>query len=191
MKLGASTSLGRRIAFAIALLGASIARADASADGPAVQLETIQRIAPAEPAASRPKLDDIFKSVQSGGVGSPNLKPLPLALLAAGATGAALAIRGWNRKHVRKPRPSKAGSEKGDSAQLAGDHARLIREVARATGLSRRTLRRLEASARAGGLSSPLVAAICPSVMVEQATRARSGIEKTKWAALSRQLAGR
>jgi hypothetical protein len=67
----------------------------------------------------------------------------------------------------------------------------LLEEIARASGLSKRQLKRLEASAKAGGLSSPLVAAICPSVLLKRAGAARSGTEKSQWASLSRQVAGR
>lgn len=130
-------------------------------------------------APSGPRLDDVFKSMKNNSrADEAPTRGAPIAIAAAGLVGAAVAVSQWNKRRAAKPKP-------------VGDHRKLLDEIARASGLSRRQLRKLEAAAKAGGLSSPIVAAICPSVLFKRAGAARSGTERSQWVALSRQVAGR
>ena len=154
---------------------ASAARAQSSADDVGID---VVRPAVETPAPAGPRLADVFKSMQPGGQPESPVRGTPIAAAAAGLVGMAIAISQWTKRRAARPKP-------------VGDHRKLLDEIARASGLSRRQLKRLESAARAGGLSSPIVAAICPSVLFRRAGAARSGTERSMWVALSRQVASR
>lgn len=102
--------------------------------------------------ANNPRLDAVFKSLQESTQGSSvevPLMPFAIAIVAAIAMG--IALKQWNR---RRANPKPLHSQR-----------KLLDEAAKQAGVPRRKLRRIESLAAADGLSSPLVAMLCPSAI--------------------------
>jgi hypothetical protein len=139
----------RQVLSALAILG-SIA-ASAGAD-----------VLPHKPS---PRLEEVFKSLQTSTQGNGiSLPLLPLALFAVAALLMTVAMKQWNRRRS-SPRP-------------LSNHRKLLNEAARAAGVSKRKLRRIAPLAHADGLSSPLVAIICPSAIKRLAKVVRTTDEQ-------------
>lgn len=112
-----------------------------------------------------PRLDEVFQSLKDSTQGDGISVPIgPLALFVAAAVMAKYAIKHWKR--VRSaPRP-------------LSSHRKLLAEAARASGISKRKLKRIVPLAQADGLSSPLVAIICPSAIKRLAKVVRTADEQ-------------
>lgn len=116
-------------------------------------------------AQQQPKLDDVLRSINQStrGEGTPvDFKPFLLVIVAAGLLY--VAVKHWNRRQVA-PKP-------------LNNHMKLLKEASSAAGLSHRKLKSLESLARGQGLSSPLVAILCPSAITELARNVKTDTER-------------
>jgi type IV secretory pathway VirB2 component (pilin) len=125
--------------------------------------------------SQQPTLDEVFQSVQGsmkGDFDPTQAVGLLLAVLALGMM--ILAVRFWSKK---RSTPTVLKSQKS-----------LMREASRAVGLPGAQLKQLQPLAEEEGLSSPLVAVICPSVLKRLAARARTEKQRQALAELARQM---
>jgi hypothetical protein len=74
------------------------------------------------------------------------------------------AVKHWNRRQS-KPKS-------------LHNHTKLLKETAAAAGVSMRNLKALDSLAKAQGLSSPLVAILCPSAISELARHVKTEGER-------------
>jgi hypothetical protein len=127
-------------------------------------------------AVAQPKLDDVFKSIQTSTQGEPidNSRIIACMLLVIALALGYTAAKNWSKRSGR-PR-------------VLHNHKKLMRATCRATGLSRRKLRVIAPLAEAQGLSSPLVAAVCPSVLKKLAGSARTDAQRRALADVAREL---
>jgi hypothetical protein len=131
-------------------------------------------VAPAKPAN---RLDQVFKSLQESTQGQPvdiSWTPLLIAVLAAGMGW--FAVKHWKR-HRAKP-----------AVKTLNNHRKLIRDAARAAGLSQRQLKTISPLAQSQGLSSPLVAIICPSALKKLAQNVQTSEQQDALKAMARGL---
>jgi hypothetical protein len=116
-------------------------------------------------AKPNPRLDAVFKSLQDSTQGDGiSIPVLPVMMIAVAAVMMTVAIKQWNRRRAN-PRP-------------LSSHRKLLKEAARAAGVSQRKLKRIAPLAQADGLSSPLVAIICPSAIKRLAKVVRTADEQ-------------
>ncbi len=116
-------------------------------------------------AQQKPKLEDVLRSINESSRGETNtvdFKPFLLAIVACGLMY--FAVKHWN---IRLARP-----------KSLNNHAKLLKEMSAAAGVPVRKLRSLEPLARAQGLSSPLVAILCPSAITDLARNAKTEAER-------------
>ena len=110
-------------------------------------------------------LDAVFKSLQTSTQGQPVHIPFkPIALVVAGVILMSVAVKHWNRRKAN-PKP-------------LTNHRKLLVEASRAAGVSKTRLRRIGPLAAADGLSSPLVAMICPSAIKRLAAVVKTADEQ-------------
>ena len=167
------------------LITVATARAQTAADGqPAADVVNPTPVATASPepaAPARPRLDEVFRSMQTRAKGSDvdvTAHAVPLGIAGVGFVLMMVALSKWNR--VRATRPT-----------AVGNHKKLLKELARATGLSAAQLRRISGLSADAGLVSPIVVAIAPSALRELATRATGDVERMALAKIARQVAKR
>ena len=89
-----------------------------------------------------------------------------------------VAIKHWTRRRKTTQQPLR-------------NQRKLLKEASRKAGVSRAQMRTLQSLAEAEGLSSPLVAVICPSVLKKLAGRAENDKQRAAVSALARQMARR
>ena len=122
-------------------------------------------LSPCVALAQQPKLDDVLRSISESSRGETqeiNWTPVLLILIASALTY--VAVKHWNRR-VQTPK-------------VLNNHAKLLKEAASATGVSARNLKQLDALAKGQGLSSPLVAMLCPSAVSKLAKNVRTEAER-------------
>jgi hypothetical protein len=122
-----------------------------------------------------PTLDEVFQSVQ----GSMKSDTNPDQLIGFGLCVLALllmivAVKFWSQKRAA---PTPLRSQK-----------KLMNEAARAVGISKAQMKHLQPLAEEEGLSSPLVAVICPSVLKRLAARAKTEKQRTTITDLARAM---
>jgi hypothetical protein len=107
-------------------------------------------LCPAIALAQKPKLDEVLKSINESSRGQAHaINWTPLLLLVLASILIWIAIKHWNRRQA--------------APKSLNNHTKLLKEAASASGLSVRQLKTLEGLARSQGMSSPLVALLCPS----------------------------
>ncbi|MFT3786996.1 MAG: hypothetical protein QM770_12655 [Tepidisphaeraceae bacterium] len=74
------------------------------------------------------------------------------------------------------------------SPKPANNQKKLLNEAAKRAGVSKRQMKQLEQLAKAEGLSSPLVAIICPSLLKKLAGRAESEKQRDAISSLARSM---
>ena len=100
---------------------------------------------------------------------------VPLALLVTACVLMYVALKHWHRTRTA-PRPLR-------------NHRKLLKEAARASGgVSRRQLKAFNSLATDAGLSSPLVALICPSSIGRMAGKIREDRQRVALRALAEDL---
>lgn len=145
--------------FLSALVAVASVAASASADAP--------------PHSAR--ADAVFKSLEESTQGTGiHLPVVPLAIVAVAVIGMTVAIKQWNRRRAN-PKP-------------LNNHRKLLDESARAAGISTRKLKRIAPLAQAGGLSSPLVAMLCPSAIKRLADHVKTNEEQEALKAVAESL---
>jgi hypothetical protein len=132
--------------------------------------------------AQNTSVNDFYNSMKgefSGQSTSEDHRPLYAVVLGAAAIGlAALAVRHWSVRPAPKP-----GVKAPPKSQK-----KLMAEAAKLAGVSKSHMKQLESLAKAEGLSSPLVAIICPSVLKKMSQDARTEHQKHAITALARQM---
>jgi hypothetical protein len=135
---------------------------------------------PAQPPASVNEFFASMKGEFNSAAAEPDHRPLFAVVLAlCAASLGVVAVRQWNRRSTPKP---------GARAPVK-NQKKLLSEAARLAGVSKSQMRQIESLTRAEGLSSPLVAIICPSVLKKLASSADTDHEKHAIAHLARQMA--
>lgn len=126
-------------------------------------------------AQTAPKLDDVLKSISESSRGDQEaINFVPFALVVVAAILVYVAVKHWNhRQSVPK---------------VLNNHAKLIKEAASVTGVSARSLKNLESLAKAQGMSSPLVAMLCPSAITDLARNVKTESERKAVSELASQL---
>lgn len=115
--------------------------------------------------ADQPKLEEVLRSINQSTRGDSNAVDFkPFVLLIIAGILLYVAVKHWNSRQMT---PRKLSS-----------HSKLLRESASAAGVSHRKLRSLESLAKAQGLSSPLVAILCPSAITELARNVKTDAER-------------
>lgn len=158
---------------------------------PAARCAAATSLVLAPVATAKPKLDDVLSSVRASMNESPTAD-LPTAAEVIGSgvwpwivalvALALLAIAG--RSLFRRWRNARAGR----APRALHSPRKLLAELARATGIAPRALKRAAPVARAAGLSSPLVALLCPSQLRRLAEHARTPAQRAAVAELARQV---
>ncbi len=121
------------------------------------------------------KLDDVLKSINESSRGDQQtISILPFALVILAVILMYTAVKHWNRIQT-KPK-------------VLNSHAKLLKEAAKITGISAKNLKNLESLAKAQGMSSPLVAMICPSSIGQLARSVKTQNERKAVTELSTQL---
>lgn len=132
--------------------------------------------------AQSPSVSDFFSSMkgefngQSSQTDHKALFAVVLAIVAASM--GLLALHHWKRRST--PRP-------GNKA-TPGSQKKLLAEASRLAGVNRAHMKQIESLTRDEGLSSPLVAIICPSVLKKLSQQAHTEHQKHALTAIARQL---
>jgi type IV secretory pathway VirB2 component (pilin) len=125
--------------------------------------------------APSPRLNEVFKSLQESTQGTGIDVPwVPLAIVAIAAVGMTVAIKHWSRRRAN-PKP-------------LNDQRRLLDEASRAAGIAKRKLKQIAPLAQAEGLSSPLVAMLCPSAIKRLADHVKTSDEQEALRAVTESL---
>ncbi len=135
--------------------------------------------------AQSSSVNDFYNSMKgefSGQSAPEDHRPLYAVVLGLAAVGLGLlAVRHWNRRSAPTP-----GAKAPPKSQK-----KLLAEATKLAGVSKSQMKQLESLARAEGLSSPLVAIICPSVLKKLSQDARTEHQKHAITALARQMTNR
>lgn len=146
-------SIQRKMDLKRVFLSAAVAIMCASASALATQV------------SQKPSLDQVFKSIHDSTAGrTQSVNPIPFLLLILAAALMYVAVKYWNRRQT--------------TPKSLNNHAKLLKEAAGVSGVSARQLKALESLAKAQGLSSPLVALICPSAITQLAKQVKTNSEK-------------
>jgi hypothetical protein len=115
--------------------------------------------------AEKPKLDEVLKSISANSRGSSEpVNWMPFLLVIVSGILVYVAVKHWNRRQT--------------APKALNNHAKLMKEAAPAAGVSVRSLKNIESLARGQGLSSPLVAMLCPSAITELARHVKTDAER-------------
>jgi cell division inhibitor SulA len=125
---------------------------------------------------AQPKLNDVFKSIQSNtqGTETDSSRIVAFMLLIIAIALAYTAVKHWNKRST-KPR-------------VVHSHRKLLRETCRRAGVDRAKVKQISDLADAQGLASPLVAMICPSVLRKLAANAKSDAQRRALADAAREI---
>ncbi len=127
-------------------------------------------------ALANPRIEDVFSSIKEqtrGQSAEPNrIAALMIALIALAL--AYVAAKHWNHRSA-KPKP-------------LNNQKKLLKEVCRKTGVPRGQLKQISDLTESQGLTSPLVAMICPSVLRKLAASARTDQQRRALADVARTL---
>jgi hypothetical protein len=126
-------------------------------------------------AQAPPELDEVLRSVQ-GSVGATADLTRILALL--GAALVCVLVFAFIRKM----------NQRQTTPRVVNNPRKLAREVCQATGIDASTFESLTALARAQGMTSPLVAMICPTALRTLAKAASTAEERKAVLELARKL---
>ncbi len=136
--------------------------------------------------------EEFFKSVQQSvnqgpvGEGGVSLRGFAMFLGVAGllVTGLILA----NRFQRRAPGAAKPAPRALSKPTNINQPRKLVKEIARAAGLSGDELRQLKAAADELGHASPLTLLICPSLLIEAARKDDTNADKAVLARVARRI---
>ena len=129
-------------------------------------------------AQSPPDLDDVLRSVQ-GSVGATADLTRVISLLVAGLVCVLIFV------FIRKM------NQRQTTPRVLKSPKKLAREVCQGTGVDPATLESLSGLARSQGMSSPLVAMICPTALRSLAKAASTAEERKAVLELARKLSGK
>ena len=126
-------------------------------------------------AQKAPKLDDVLKSINESTRGDQQtINFLPFVLVGLAVILVYVAVKHWNHRQT--------------VPKVLNNHTKLIKEAASLTGVSARSLKNLESLAKAQGMSSPLVAMLCPSAITDLARHVKTDSERKAVSELASQL---
>lgn len=115
--------------------------------------------------AQQPKLDEVLRSINQSTRGEGSAIDFkPFLLVAVAASLLLISVKHWNRRQT--------------APKALNNHVKLLKEASAAAGLPHRKLRSLESLARGQGMSSPLVAILCPSAITELAKNVKTDAER-------------
>jgi hypothetical protein len=128
------------------------------------------------PILAQPKLNDVFDSIKTSTQGTEvdNSRIIGLMLLVIAFALAYTAVKHWNKR--------------GNRSRVLHHHGKLLREACGRSGLSKAKLKKIAELSETQGLSSPLVAAICPSVLRKLAANAKTDKDRRALADVAREL---
>lgn len=110
-------------------------------------------LAQVAPAAAKPTTEDVFKSMNQSM--SADINPAQILAVVAAFVGLIVLVSTF-KKRV---------DQKAPKAAVVNQPNKLLRQVAKEAGLSRREVRELKKLAALEGVTNPLTLLLCPSLM--------------------------